>query len=111
MTLNPLKSIILAFFVFTAPFSSAEGTTPVGTVTQIMFYEGHQGILIQHSNLMDPDSCGRIDWFILPDSYFRFKEAYAMLLAAKLTKARIAIAVSGCLQGIPQIKHIALVGD
>jgi hypothetical protein len=109
--LKILKTLALACMILASPFSFASGSTPVGTITQLMFYEGHQGILVQHSSMSDPDSCGRTDWFILPDTYFRFKEAYATLLAANLARKRVSITVAGCLQGLPQIKHVAIVMD
>lgn len=105
------KKLLFIAFLFAARLTHAEGTTPATNVTQLLFYEGHHGILVQVTTMIDPDACGRLDWFILPDTYFRFKEAYGMLLAAKLANKRLAITVSGCLQGLPQIKHITLVHD
>jgi hypothetical protein len=109
--MNNVRQMILVALMSTSSLSWAEGTTQAGAVTAIQFYEGHTGILIRHTNMMDPDQCGRADWFILPDTHSHFKQAYATLLTANVTNKKISINVSGCLQGIPQIRHITVVSD
>lgn len=104
------KLCVLALLLATR-VAHAGGSTPVTNVTQLLFYEGHHGILVQVGSMIDPDACGRVDWFILPDTYFRFKEAYGTLLAAKLANKRVTVHVSGCLQGLPKIQHIGVVHD
>lgn len=56
--------------------------------------------------MSDPDACGRSDFFILPDTYFRFKEAYATLLAANLANKQVGFTLSGSLQGLLVIQHM-----
>lgn len=91
-----------------SPLSFASGSTPNGTITDILLYQSHAGILVKHSAMSDPDACGRSDYFILPDTYARFKEAYAILLAANLANKQVAITVSGCLQDLPVIQHLSI---
>lgn len=103
-----LKNLLFTLLMLVAQSSYAGGATPAAHITNLLFYEGHQGILVQVTTMIDPDACGRLDWFILPDTYFHFKEAYGTLLAAKLANKRVSITVSGCLQGLPKIMHISL---
>lgn len=110
VTMKTLKALLLALIALSMPMSYATGTTPPSTVNRLFLYEGHTGILVNISGMMDPDACGRQDWFILPNSYNRYKEAYAMLLAAKVSGQRITIVISGCYEGMPQIRHIDLHG-
>ncbi|WP_064791906.1 hypothetical protein [Shewanella woodyi] len=102
-----LKSFLLILVLcFISPRSDASGGIASGHITLMMFYDGHTGVLIKHTNLADPDSCGRSDYLILPDSYSHFNEAYSLLLASYMADKKISFTVSGCHQGIPAIKHI-----
>lgn len=95
------------FFVFSSA-AIAEGQISAGNVTLILLYEGHSGVLVKHTNLADPDNCGRGDYFILPDSHSHFKEAYSLMLSAQMAGKKVGFTVSGCHQGIPAIKHITI---
>lgn len=105
------KKLFLLALILAARSAHAGGSTPATNVTELLFYEGHHGILVKVGAMIDPDACGRLDWFILPDTYFRFKEAYGTLLAAKLANKRVSVHVSGCLQGLPKIQHISVPQD
>lgn len=104
--MKTFKAFALASLLMASPLSFASGSTPNGMVTDIVFFHGHTGILIKHTAMSDPDGCGRSDYFILPDTYFRFKEAYAALLAANLANKQVGFTVSGCMQGLPMIEHM-----
>lgn len=99
--------LLPCFFVF-SPIANADGHVAAGDVNVILLYEGHTGVLVKHSNLADPDNCGRSDYFILPDSHSHFKEAYSLLLSAQMAGKKVGFTVSGCHQGIPAIKHITM---
>ncbi len=91
----------LSTFVF-----AAGGSTSTGEVTAITIYKGHTGILVNHTVQIDPDNCGRKDYYILPDTHPYFKEAYSLLLASRMAGQKVILVVEGCHQGIPAIKHI-----
>jgi len=77
-----LISLLLILASFTISFNvNAQGSTGYGELGSMLFWEGHTGLLIRHSNMQDPDECGRSDWFILSDTYPFFEEVYALLFA------------------------------
>jgi hypothetical protein len=101
---------LLAFFgtIFVSSISCAEQSTPPGDINTIYFYLTHTGVLIKHTTMLDPDACGRKDFYILPDSHLHFKEIYSLLLAAQMADKKVSLAIAGCHQGIPAIVHVAL---
>ncbi len=103
-----LRKLLSTLLIIASPICFADGASGPGIVTGVLIYEGHAGILVQHTNMVDSDSCGRKDWYILPNTYTRFKEAYAMLLAANLANKQVAFTLSGCTDGLPKIKHISI---
>lgn len=94
-------SLILSNLVY-----AAGGQTPPGAITAVTIYNGHTGILINQTTQIDPDQCGRQDYFILPDTHPHFKEAYSLLLATHMAGKKVSLVISGCHQGIPAISHI-----
>jgi hypothetical protein len=82
------------------------GALSTGKITHIQFYTGHTGILIRQPEIIDPDQCGRKDYFILPQEHPFFREVYSLLLAAHMSGQPIGLYVEGCVQGLPAIKHI-----
>lgn len=101
-----VKALFMVYLGAHSLTVSAAGSIASGHITMMMLYEGHTGVLLKHTNLADPDSCGRNDYFILPDTYPHFSEAYSLLLASYMADKKINFTVSGCHQGIPAIKHI-----
>ena len=96
VSLSTLSTVVLA----------AGGSTSSGEITAITIYKGHTGILINHTEQIDPDACGRKDYYILPDTHPYFKEAYSLLLASRMAGKKIVLVTEGCHQGIPAIKHV-----
>lgn len=108
--MNPiLKALFIVYLGAYSLTASAAGSIASGHITMMLLYEGHTGVLFKHTNLADPDSCGRSDYIILPDTYPHFSEAYSLLLASYMADKKISFTVSGCHQGIPAIKHISSV--
>lgn len=100
------KSVLGAALLLVSQFTFASGQTALAELTAITLYSGHTGILINHTNAMDPDNCGRQDHFILPQTHPHYKEAYSMLLAMYTAGKKVTLVVDGCYQGLPAIKHI-----
>ena len=103
-----LAIFALPFLALMSSFAAADGSAPAGDINTIYFYEGHTGVLIQHSFMSDPDKCGRQDFYILPDTHSHFKEVYALLLAAQTAGKKVSFTLSGCHQGIPAIRNVAI---
>jgi hypothetical protein len=76
-----------------------------GEIVHIQLYEQHTGLLVSLPQMIDPDNCGRRDWFYLTQGVF-YREAYALLLTAHVTKKTLGFILSGCHEGIPKISHI-----
>jgi hypothetical protein len=108
VTMNFFCKLFLALALCASATAHAEGSSGAGTVNLVYFYEGHTGALITHSNQINPDGCASAAHFLLSDTYVKYKEVYALLLAANLSGKKVSISVSGCLQGFPLIKHVAL---
>ncbi len=104
--MNAYKYVIAVGLLLASQVTFASGGTSAGQITAITVYEGHTGILINHTNQIDPDQCGRRDYFILPQTHPHYKEAYALLLATHTAGKKVFLTVEGCHQGIPAIKHI-----
>lgn len=106
-----LRTVLLSIALFSGamPMPLAAWTDAGnGKIAAMQFWEYHSGTLIKTSQpMMDPDGCGRSDWYILPDTHSHFEEAYTLLLTAHLQNRNLQILIEGCLQGLPVIKHIA----
>ena len=89
--------------------SALAGGTVDGRVVQFRFYEQHTGILVSLPNMIDPDSCGRSDWLILPKDHPYYREVYALLLSSHLADKKVSIIIIGCHQGLPRISHVTSV--
>ncbi|QDO85853.1 hypothetical protein FM037_24570 [Shewanella psychropiezotolerans] len=108
--MNQTIKYLIVFALCLLPITaSAAGSIASGHITMMLLYDGHTGVLLKHTNLADPDSCGRSDYIILPDTYSHFSEAYSLLLASYMADKKISFTVSGCYQGIPAIQHISSV--
>ena len=84
----------------------ADGGTGPGKITNLQFFEGHSGLLVRHATMLDPDNCGRRDWFILRSQHPFFREIYSLLLAANTSGKTVYLFISGCHEGMPSIKHV-----
>jgi len=98
-----LSALISLSFISTAYAGALTGNEQI---TAIHFYEGHTGVLIRLNTMIDPDKCGRTDWYILRDDYPHFKDSYSLFLASYLANKPVQLAVDGCVQGLPSIRHI-----
>ncbi|TQV82926.1 hypothetical protein [Aliikangiella coralliicola] len=97
-------------FLTVSTISSAAGSySHDQEIKQIQLYEGHTGVLIKQTDMVDPDNCGRNDYYILPETRTMFKEAYSTVLAAYHSGSKIKFWIDGCHEGIPKIKHIYLI--
>jgi hypothetical protein len=83
------------------------GAQTSGKITHLLFYTGHAGVLVRQPEIIDPDQCGRKDYYILPQEHPFFREVYSLLLAAHMSNQPLNLYVEGCLQGLPAIKHIS----
>jgi hypothetical protein len=103
-----VRFLALGLMVAGAGPSFAGGWTNAGTVAQIHFSEGKDGILIKHQLMTNPDACGRTDFFILKlSNNLLFKEMYSTLLAAQLAGQPLNLYVSQCNgDGFPIIVNI-----
>lgn len=79
-----------------------------GDVTLIQFYQGHTGVLIQHSNMANTENCGRSDFLILPDTNSHFKEVYSLLLTAQTSNKKVGLILSGCSNDMSSIRSVIL---
>jgi hypothetical protein len=76
----------------------------------VLFWQGHSGPLVNHQdgNMIDPENCGRKDWYILPVTHPHYQSIYSLLLAAKMANKKVNFHLKGCLEGLPVIEHVQL---
>ena len=99
----------LVFFVFLCVLiNSAHAATgaSVGKISQMLWYEGHTGLLLKQVGMSDLGGCGRSDYYILDDAHPYFKEIYSLILSAHISSQPLHINLDGCVQGISRIKHV-----
>ena len=100
---------ILAGFAGLPSTAWADTSTGYGQVSMIQFWDGHDGILIKTSQAMiDPSSCGRTDYYIVPDTLPHFDQIYALLLTAFSSHQQVLFLLDGCVQGIPAVHHVMM---
>lgn len=109
--MNLLTKLFLVLSVSVSSLAYAEGSVGAGTINLVYFYQEHTGVLITHSNQINPDGCASNAHFILRDTHPHYKNVYAMLLAANLSGKKVSIGLSGCHEGFPNIKHVAVYKD
>ena len=105
MTMSLIKKCVAIVLLGCSSFAFAAGET-AGKIETILIYQGHTGLLIKLSNMINPDACARIDWFILPKTHVYYKEIYSLLLATNYADKSITIDVAGCDQGFPVITNV-----
>lgn len=88
-----------------SPALAATGNN-TGKINTLLWYEGHDGLLVRQDGMSDLGGCGRADYFILPRSHESFKEIYAMLLSAHMTDQPLQITITDCHVGISKIRHV-----
>lgn len=103
-----VSKLLFANLLILSTATKADGQIPTGEIGNLYFHAGHSGLLIKHDHLADPDNCGRADWFILPNTHPHAEKIYSLLLSAQIANKKVSLFVSGCHEGIPAIKHIAL---
>lgn len=97
-----LLSLLLAGSAGTA--AAASNTNVDGLVLTLQHYEGHSGVLVKlDQQMVDPESCGRSDWYIMPDSSPRAQLVQSILLQAQSMRRRVYVTINGCLDGMPKI--------
>ncbi|MDR6984492.1 hypothetical protein J2X32_003136 [Rheinheimera pacifica] len=106
-----MKKTLIALTLMASSVSfnaAAAGSIDAGDINFLLFYKGHSGLLIKHQYQIDPDNCGRRDYYILPDNHPHFSQIYALLLAAQTADKKVSFDIDGCLEGRPAITHVGL---
>ncbi|KXU31114.1 hypothetical protein A0J57_17610 [Sphingobium sp. 22B] len=97
-----LVTALLASLLYTDA-AEARGTI-LGHVRSLQHWSGIPGILVKLDETMnDLDSCGRTDWYIMPDAAAHAQFVQAMLLTAQTANRPVFITLDGCLEGMPAI--------
>jgi hypothetical protein len=88
--------------------SLSAGHATIGAMQVLLLYEGHSGVLITMPGMTDSDGCGRQDYYMLHKTHAYFEQIYAMLLAAKLADRAVTINLGGCVDGMPNVRHVSI---
>jgi hypothetical protein len=106
-TTAALALALLAGLQVPAAFAATGNNT--GKITTLLWYEGHQGLLVRQEGMSDLGGCGRGDYFIVDNSHPNLKEIYAMLLLAYTSDIPVGITVTDCTQGLSRVRHVSIV--
>ncbi len=99
-----MRRLIASAVLMLSAFAANAGTaTSYGKVTAMQFWVGHEGVLIVHQNMINPDGCPRSDQYLLRQTNVFFKEIYAQILSAHNSGKRAQFHVEGCHQGFPVV--------
>jgi hypothetical protein len=98
----------VALSALVVPNAFAASGLNTGRVTTLLWYEGHDGLLVRQIGMTDLGGCGRSDYFILDSQHVHFREIYAMLLSAHLSDLPVQISIDSCVQGISRITHVQI---
>jgi hypothetical protein len=93
---------------FCGSASATEGTV-TSKITQMLYYEGHGGLLVVVNNMSDLGGCGNSNYFLLSDAQAHYKETVALLLTAQATEKNVSLTIGDCFQGYGRIKHVMLI--
>lgn len=107
--MKALRSFLafLLAVVSAKPYQALASTSIDGEVLNMQHFEGHTGILIKlNRNMVDPENCGRNDWYLMPDSSPHASFVHALLLTAKSTSQTVFILINGCSDGMPRIQAV-----
>ncbi len=98
-------SLILSlFFIETA--LAAEGASGPKKISKVLWYEGHNGLLVAQSSMSDLGGCGKSSLYMLEEKHAYFKEIYSLILAAHISGLPIDLYISGCAESYPRIQHV-----
>lgn len=100
------KVVLGVMLMLPSIFALAGGSAGNKPVKIIHYYDGHLGVLVQQPDMIDPDSCGRKEWYILRDSHPHYKEIYSLILASHVSGQPLEFFLVGCVQGLPSIAHV-----
>lgn len=101
------KNLIIAVLLaLSTGMSFAGGNTELKAVTGLNYYKGHVGLLLNQSEMINPDSCQRVDWYILPSDHPNYTEMVALIMASHFKRHPLAFYVEGCVQGLPAIVNV-----
>ncbi len=56
----------------------------------------HNGVLIQHGSMPNPDSCSNSSWYVLEKDNPLFNEIFTLIAAAQARKSQVNLHVNGC---------------
>ncbi|MEY4589096.1 MAG: hypothetical protein RL497_1172 [Pseudomonadota bacterium] len=101
--MKSLFAILCSLAISTSTHAGALASNEA--INVLHYYEGHVGVLIKQPTMIDPDKCGRTDWYILRNDHPLYKEMYAVVLAAHMANKPVHFYLEGCVQGIPSIRH------
>lgn len=86
--------------------TAASVPTGTGLVTQVHFWQGHTGLLVQHENMTVADSSCTAGLYILRKEHPFFTEIYSLILAAHISSQPLKFVLSGCHEGYSSIVHV-----
>lgn len=104
---SPILGILLVAAAMMVAGPARAAADVDGMVLSLNHFDGHQGILVKlDQQMIDPEACGRSDWYLLPDSNTHAQFVQAMLLSAQGSQRRVYISINGCLDGMPRIRAV-----
>ena len=101
-----ISFIFTALMILKAHPVYAAGNSNVEAISRFHYFKGHIGLLVKQASMVNPDSCERNDWYMLPKDHPYYKEMVALIMAAHLSGQPLLFGLEGCAQNMPTIAHV-----
>jgi len=88
--------ILTGVLIFTSGFASAAGWSGASTIDTLYPSPSHNGILIKHNSMPNPDGCPSSSYYILSKDNILFSEIYSLLLSSQARKSSINLQLVDC---------------
>lgn len=91
-----LRLVFSIALIFNSSFSSAAGWSGASTIDTLYPSPSHNGILIKHNSMPNPDGCPSSSYYILSKDNSLFNEIYTLLLSSQARKSSVNLQLLGC---------------
>ncbi|MGN7917669.1 hypothetical protein [Lysobacter sp. 22409] len=103
-----MRRFFMAASLCLSAFAAQAAVTVHGKITEVQVWPAHDGVLVRHQAMINPEGCTRNDFFLIRQGSPMFKEFYALLVSAHASNKQVQVHITGCdQQGFPVITAVA----
>jgi hypothetical protein len=97
----------LGFCLAGTTADAAQGTVN-SKIANLLYYEGHSGLLVSIPSMSDLGGCGSAGWYLLPETHAHYKSMVAMVLMARASDLTLQITINGCHEGYGRLQNLMI---